>query len=284
MNPELKLKRGRPSKEITKSIPPVINFDNIEKLNRINLDPRMLESMKGGIILDEFFSHEGGVPCGTNIMAIGDPGVGKTTCMLDYIASICMRPENKDRKILFISGEMGRKQMFKYTQRFPQFGIVKTMFLSDYLEYNTKDVFEQLCNSGFDLILIDSLAELIDGVRDDNGWDRRTAEKWFVDLGVKQNNGENDLNLFTSFLLIQQVTKSGDFVGSNKLKHLTDAMLEMRRQSDRDGGGTYMVFSKNRNGNVDIKFGYSLTNDGIYYGTLVKQDKEEELIVDEEKM
>jgi predicted ATP-dependent serine protease len=76
-------------------------------------------------------------------------------------------------------------------------------------------------------------------------------------------------------LLIQQVTKSGEFVGSNKLKHMTDAMMEMRRRSDRDGGGTYMNFIKNRNGNVDQQFSYELQNDYIYYGSVVESEDEE---------
>jgi hypothetical protein len=108
----------------------------------------------------------------------------------------------------------------------------------------------------------------MDGVRDDNNWDRKTAEAWFVDVCIKQNKGENKENKFTSFLAIQQVTKAGEFVGSNKLKHLFDAMGEMRRESERDGGGTYITFTKNRNGNVGIKFGYQLEQGTISYGVM----------------
>jgi hypothetical protein len=127
---------------------------------------------------------------------------------------------------------------------------------------------------GYDCVLIDSAAEIIDGVRDDNNWDRKTAESWLVDICVKNNKGENTLNKFTSFLVIQQVTKSGEFVGSNKLKHMFDAMGEMRKESERDGGGTYITFSKNRNGNAGIKFGYQLNGESIYYGTVVDEDSE----------
>jgi hypothetical protein len=86
---------------------------------------------------------------------------------------------------------------------------------------------------------------------------------------VRNNKGENKSNKFTSFLLIQQVTKQGEFVGSNKLKHMTDAMLEMRRESERDGGGTFMAFSKNRNGNANNKLSYTLSNNRIEYGMIV---------------
>jgi len=163
---------------------------------------------------------------------------------------------------------MGRKQMFKYTKRFKQFGCVTTLFLSDFLEFNSKDVVEQVLSKGFDCVLIDSIAEIVDSVRDDNKWDRKTAESWLVDTCVKNNKGENNESKFTSFLLIQQVTKAGDFVGSNKLKHMTDAMLEMRKESDRDGGGTYLEFTKNRNGSVNKRLSFSLMNSEIEYGMI----------------
>jgi len=266
--------KGRPKKvQNVTYVPSVINFDQVTKLNSLDIDPKMLESMPSGLgNMDKFISHEGGVPCASNIMAIGDPGVGKTTVLLDVLSGI----QNRGRRVLFISGEMGRKQMYKYTNRFPQFGNVQTLFMSDYLEYNTKDVVEQILNQGWDCVLIDSIAEIIDGVRDDNNWDRKMAESWLVDMCVKNNKGENDRNIFTSFLLIQQVTKSGVFVGSNKLKHLTDAMLEMRRRSEKDGGGTYMMFSKNRNGESGMEMGYDLGANSIIYGSISERFEDED--------
>ena len=264
---EVKKRRGRPPRNQFQQdvTPKVIDFKSLTRLNDLDIDPRMLETMPSGIeLIDEFISHEGGVPCSTNIMVIGDPGVGKTSILLDTLSSI----EKSGRKCLFISGEMGRKQMFKYTKRFKQFGCVTTLFLSDFLEFNSKDVVEQVLSKGFDCVLIDSIAEVVDSVRDDNRWDRKTAESWLVDTCVKNNKGENVEEKFTSFLLIQQVTKAGDFVGSNKLKHMTDAMLEMRKESDRDGGGTYLEFTKNRNGSVNKRLSFSLMNSEIEYGMI----------------
>ena len=265
-------KRGRPSKkqvmEYQVTVPAKIDFD-IVKLNNLDIDPRMMDTMKSGMIVDDLISHEGGIPCATNIMCIGDPGVGKTTVLLDILAGV----QNRGRKCLFISGEMGKKQMFKYTQRFPQFGNINTLFMHDYLEFNTKDVIEQVLNVGYDIVLIDSAAEIIDGVRDDNNWDRKMAEAWLVDVCTKNNKGENKSNSYTSFLLIQQVTKSGVFSGSNKLKHLVDAMGEMRRESERDGSGTYINFTKNRNGLVDNKMYYELNNSKIVYGQITVNEE-----------
>ena len=266
-------RRGRPrlNPELEQSINIQIDFSQIARLNSLDIDSRMMDQMESGLTIDNLISHEGGIPCATNVMVIGDPGVGKTTVLLDLLASVQLN--NPDRKCLFISGEMGKKQMWKYTQRFPQFGIVDTMFISDYTNYNTKDVIEQVLNLGWDLVLIDSAAEIIDGVRDDNGWDRKMAESWLVDICTQNNKGWNETNRFTTFLLIQQVTKAGIFVGSNKMKHMVDAMAEMRRESERDGGGTYIEFSKNRNGNVATKLYYQLTGSSVIYSNLEAREE-----------
>ena len=268
-NVEIKRKKGRPSTKNVTYTPSLIDFSKVTKLNNLDIDPKMMNTFKSGLKIDNLISHEGGIPAATNIMMIGDPGVGKTTVLLDVLASA----QNKGAKCLFISGEMGKKQMFKYTQRFPQFGVINTLFMQDYLEFNTKDVIEQVLNVGYDIVLIYSAAEIIDGVRDDNNWDRKMAESWLVDVCTKNNKGENKSNAYTSFLLIQQVTKSGVFAGSNKLKHLTDAMGEMRRESEREGGATYINFTKNRNGVVDTKMYYELSNNKIIYGSVVVNEE-----------
>ena len=262
-------RKGRPSTKNVTYTPSLIDFSKVTKLNNLNIDPKMMNTFKSGLKIDNLISHEGGIPAATNIMMIGDPGVGKTTVLLDVLSAA----QNKGAKCLFISGEMGKKQMFKYTQRFPQFGNIETLFMQDYLEFNTKDVIEQVLNIGYDIVLIDSAAEVIDGVRDDNNWDRKMAEAWLVDVCTKNNKGENKTNAYTSFLLIQQVTKSGVFAGSNKLKHLVDAMGEMRRESERDGSGTFINFTKNRNGVVDNKMYYELNNSKIVYGNVIVNEE-----------
>jgi predicted ATP-dependent serine protease len=271
---ELK-KRGRPKRAQEEFEHIEIDFSQIAKLKDLDIDARMLDQMRSKTVLDLLISHEEGIPCATNIMVIGDPGVGKTTLLLDLLAMT--QRYNPERKCLFISGEMGKKQMFKYTQRFPQFGFVETMFVSDFTDYNTKEVLEQVLDLGWDLVLIDSVAEVLDGVRNDNGWDRKTAESWLVDVCTKNNKGLNKRECFSTFMLIQQVTKGGVFVGSNKLKHMMDAAAEIRREKENDGGGTYIEFTKNRNGNVGIKLYFQLTGTQVIYSNMEARVEEEEI-------
>ena len=251
--------------------PEPISFDKVKRLNNIHISDGMLKLNKTGLVVDTLFSYEGGIPVGTNIMCTGDPGVGKTTLLLHTLS--CLQLANPNLKCLFVCAEMSKIQMFKYMKRFPVFGNVETIFTSDYLNYNSKDVIEQLFDQGYDYILIDSIVEILESVKEDAGMSQGQAEKWLIDLTVKHNEGNNDRDVYTTFLLIQQVTKAGVFVGSNKLKHITDAHMEMKRDSERDGGGTYIMFSKNRNGQAGLKFTYQLSNNDIYYGTLVEDEE-----------
>lgn len=247
-----------------------VDLSKVAKLDHLEVAAHMLKTNKTGLVVDTLFSYEGGLPVGTNIMCTGDPGVGKTTLLLHTLAHL--QKNNKKLKCLFICAEMGKIQMFKYTQRFPIFGEVETLFGSDYMESNFQQVMEELMEEGYDYILIDSIVEVLENVKEDSQMSQAQAEKWLVQLCVKQNEARNKRGVHSTFLLIQQVTKAGVFVGSNKMKHITDAHLEMKRESERDGGGTYMMFAKNRNGQSGIRFSYQLNNSEIHYGTLSEEE------------
>ena len=274
---EYLLLKGKETTIINKSTEPkqMPSFDKVKSLSEINVNDRMLVTHKSGLVIDKLISYESGIPVGTNIMCTGDPGVGKTTVLLHTIAHL--QKQNPTLKCLFISCEMGRIQLYKYMQRFPIFGCVKTLISSDYLNDNMKDVIEGILAEGYDYVMVDSMAEVLESVKEDNGYSIKEAEKWLIDLCTNHNEGQNDRNVYTSFLLIQQVTKNGTFVGSNKVKHMTDAHMEMRREKMSDGGGTYIVFTKNRNGQADMKWGYQLTNNDIVYGYVVDETEDEEV-------
>ena len=264
-----KKRRGRPSTKNLTHVPSIINFDKVDKLKNLDIDVKMLETMASGLVLDELISYEGGIPKATNIMCGGSPGIGKTTVLLDLLASV----KNKDKslKVLFISAEMGKKQMFKYTQRFPYFGNVDTLFTSDFNKFNSKDVIEQILAKGYDLVLIDSVAEIVEAVREDNNWDRKTTESWLVDICVSNNKGENDIKKYTSFIHIQQFTKGNEFAGSNRLKHLMDATVKMLVEDEIK----HIIFTKNRNGQSGVKLDFNLMNDKIIYGVVSDADEDD---------
>jgi len=215
-----------------------VSLDKVIRLGDLDVNDNMLKCNSTGLIVDTIFSHEGGIPVGTNIMCTGDPGVGKTTLLLHTLSNL--QKKNPKLKCLFVCAEMSKIQMFKYMRRFPVFGEVDTIFSSDYMHVNFKEVMEKLMSQGYDYVLVDSIVEVLESVKEDNGMSQMTAEKWLIDLCVKNNEANNKRKVYTTFMLVQQVTKNGVFVGSNKMKHITDAHMEMKRESERDGGGTYI--------------------------------------------
>ena len=251
-----------------------ISFDKVQNLSNLGINEDMLKSYKTGLILDKFVSYDEGFPVGTSMMISGIPGSGKTTIALHTLAHL--QKNNKKLKCLFLSFEMSRIQLFKYTQRFPIFGCVKTLVGTDYINDNTKDVVEQILAEGYDYIVIDSIAELLESVRESTDMSQKESEKWLIDLVLKHNEGKNDRSVYSSFLLVQQVTKGGVQVGSQKVKHMLDQHLELKRDSMKDGGGLFMIFSKNRGGKSGERWSYSLENDNINYGYIIDDLEESE--------
>jgi predicted ATP-dependent serine protease len=152
---------------------------------------------------------------------------------------------------------MNQIDMYGYVKRYPEFGQIPTLFLCDYLDDNPRDVIEQTLRQGWDIVLIDSFVEVQESIQASNGMSRTHAEKWMIDQMVHNNKGNNTENLFTSFLAIQQVTKGGNFVGSNKLKHNTTGMIELRFSSEFSGD-RFAKVTKNRRGFRYEKIYFSL--------------------------
>ena len=86
-NSEVKRGRGRPKKIQTTSIEAPVNVKTV-KMSSLSFDKKLFIPMVTKTKVDKFFSAEGGVMPGTNIVCTGDPGVGKTTVLLDIVADI----------------------------------------------------------------------------------------------------------------------------------------------------------------------------------------------------
>jgi predicted ATP-dependent serine protease len=251
------VKRGRPSKQKL-----VVEFDSTSvKLFRgseLSFSDELFKPMTTGTELDVIFSTEGGLMPGTNMMLAGGPGSGKSTIVLDVLSKLTMQ----GLKVLFVSGEMDEIAHYKYCKRMPAFNCVQTLFLKNYSE-NVKETMEHVFNEGYDVIAIDSIAEVLEMYKDAYRTTESNAEFWFLNLQDKHKKGGNSKNYYTTFINIQQMTKSGDFVGSNRLKHMVDAFCNVDRS--KDGLERSLYFSKNRDCDKDFKVFFSIFNGGVHY-------------------
>jgi len=230
---------------------------NLVKMKDVTFNDDLFIPMKTKTIVDSVLSTEGGVFPGTNTVVIGDPGVGKSTVLLDWIANL----QDQGKKVLFISGEMNDIDMYGYVKRFPKFGKVPIMFLQDYSDY-PKQAVEQVLQEGYDVVLIDSWAEVTSMVKDQMGYARNKVESWLLELLEKNNKAKNKANKNTAFICIQQMTKQGEFAGSNRIKHMTTAMAALRFDGRGADAERYIEFSKNRRGSVGDKIYFSLARGG----------------------
>jgi len=244
--------RGRPRKTpiIEKPIPKNIGLTHMDDLK---FNPSLFTPIKTNTIVDTILSTEGGIYPGTNTVVVGDPGVGKSTVLLDLLSNF----QISGKKVLFISGEMNEIDMFGYTQRYSKFGKLPILFMQNYPD-NAQGAIEMSLDEGYDVVLIDSWAEVNDMVQEENSWTRRKAESWLLDLMDQHNKANNKNDTHTAFINIQQMTKGGDFAGSNRIKHMTTAMAHLKFDGRGRDALRYLSFSKNRRGDVGDKIYFSL--------------------------
>jgi DNA repair protein RadA/Sms len=257
MNEEKIERRGRPKMQI---IPTVLDPSTISLIrgNELDFNESLFKPLKTNTELDVILSTEGGLMPGVSMMIAGGPGSGKSTLVLDALAKLTQQ----GYKCLLIQGEMDQIGHYKYCKRIPAFGCVQTLFLKEYID-NVKEVIEYVFDLGYDVVGIDSIAELLDMYRNQNGGTAKQAETWFLKLQDKVKKGGNSKGYYTSFINIQQFTKGDEFAGSNRLKHMMEAYAEVNRS--KDGLERTIHFEKNRDCDKDFKIFFSIYNDGVYF-------------------
>lgn len=236
---------------------------DIVRMSDLHFSSSLFENYHTGTVLDKLLCSYSGLPKGVNYMIIGDPGVGKTTIILDMLANI--QKKQPQARILFVSAEMNEIDLAIYVQRFPKFGDLDILFIESQIDEDTHNwnTLTEVMQRGWDIVAIDSFYELQGIVKEEEEVTMKKAESMLLCLIKQQNKAQNDRGVNTTFLTIQQVTKSGAFVGSNRLKHSITAMMELRLDNPKNiYSDRYVTFSKHRRGDVGVKLYYNLNSTG----------------------
>lgn len=259
---------------------PLFDPESIEiettRLRDINFDPRIFEPIKTGTYLDKFVSYKEGFMPGVNIMLTGDPGVGKSSNLMEILVNV--KQNEPTKKVLYISAEMNELDVKEFEQYYPGLEDVDFLYIGNYvtdpdLNIRPYQALISILNKGWDMVVMDSIVEVQSMIQEDLNFTSKKGEKWMLDLMKKHNSGHNKTNAFTTFLCIQQMNKGGTYVGSKRLEHMTSAFLTLCWDK-KEKGKRYMMFEKNRKGKEKVKLYYSFDKvKGIVYDE-TRHDKE----------
>jgi len=177
----------------------------------------------------------GGVVEGSLVLIGGDPGIGKSTLMLQLAETYSMQ----GKTVLYISGEESKEQAALRSKRL-EIRTDKIYLLSETLFSEIKKAVDLIKP---DLLIIDSVQIVYKGELPSLPGSV-TQVKEIAMEAMHLAKGAN----ITTFL-IGHVTKSGELAGPRVLEHIVDTVLDF--EGDRNHGYRILRSTKNRFGPTD---------------------------------
>ena len=192
------------------------------------------ERMRTGILeLDRVLG--GGIVPGSLVLVGGDPGIGKSTLLLQ----VCQKLSGQNRKILYISGEESLKQIKLRANRMGTFS--ESLFLlCETIIGIIRHVIEE---QHPDMVVIDSIQTMYnEEVASAPGSVSQVRESTNVFMQLAKG-----LNI--SIFIVGHVTKEGTVAGPRVLEHMVDTVLYF--EGDRHASYRILRGVKNRFGSTN---------------------------------
>lgn len=188
----------------------------------------------------------GGIVPGSLILIGGEPGIGKSTLMLQLALSL------NNSKVLYVSGEESEQQIKMRAERLTQ-SQSESCYI--FTETNTQNIFLGIRELKPDLVIIDSIqtlhSELLDSTAGSIGQVRQCAGELMK--FAKEAN--------TPVFLVGHITKDGMLAGPKVLEHMVDTVLQF--EGDRHLAYRILRTTKNRFGSTSEIGIYEMLGDGL---------------------
>ncbi|MDP4265851.1 MAG: DNA repair protein RadA [Bacteroidota bacterium] len=219
---------------IIQSKPKLINEINIDETPRIDTYNIELNRVLGG-----------GLVPGSVILVGGEPGIGKSTLMLQIALNL------KNKKILYISGEESELQIKMRAERL---GKVKS---NCYIltETQTQNIFQHIDSINPDILIIDSIQTLNSNNIESSAGSVSQIKECTTEL--LRFAKETSVPVF----LIGHITKDGSIAGPKILEHIVDTVLHF--EGDQNHIYRILRANKNRYGSTSEIGIYEMHNNGL---------------------
>lgn len=177
----------------------------------------------------------GGIVPGSLVLVGGDPGIGKSTLLLQ----VCQRLAAMNKKILYISGEESLKQIKLRANRMGDFS--HTLFLL--CETNLDMIRNVIEQQTPDMVVIDSIQTMYnEEVGSAPGSVSQVRESTNILMQLAKGLG-------ISIFIVGHVTKEGTVAGPRVLEHMVDTVLYF--EGDRHASYRILRAVKNRFGSTN---------------------------------
>jgi len=189
----------------------------------------------------------GGLMPGAVVLVAGQPGIGKSTLLMQVSAAVADKNE-----VLYVSGEESASQVKLRAERLGAKNDEKLDLVSS---TNADDVAATIASGKYKLAIIDSMQTMaMAEIASAPGTVSQITNS--ANIIIRAAKASN-----TAVLLVGHVTKEGSIAGPKVLEHMVDVVLQF--EGDRYGGFKIVRAIKNRYGSTSEAAIFDMTENGL---------------------
>jgi len=190
----------------------------------------------------------GGLVQGSLTLISGEPGIGKSTLILQAAARIA----SKNGKVLYVSGEESEEQIKMRAERVCPEGTEGLFLLSETNMENIITVAQEMAPA---LLIVDSIQTMYEEALDSAPGTVSQVRTCTNDL-MRLGKGTN-----MPIFIVAHVTKSGDLAGPKIMEHLVDCVLHF--SGERNQELRILRANKNRFGTTSEIGAFEMCEEGL---------------------
>jgi DNA repair protein RadA/Sms len=216
-----------------------------QRIRDVKLD-QVSDRITTGIADLDLVLGGGLMPGGVGLVA-GQPGIGKSTLLMQVAATVAAGEE-----VLYISGEESASQVKLRAERL---GARNDERLDLVSTTNADDIAATLASGKYKLAVVDSMQTMaMSEIASAPGTVSQITNS--ANIIIRAAKASN-----TAVLLVGHVTKEGSIAGPKVLEHLVDVVLQF--EGDRYGGFKIVRAIKNRYGSTNEAAIFDMTENGL---------------------